>query len=46
MRLVKGLKYRVAWIDAVQTSEWTDEKEIDRQNRGFLHFKLISTNLN
>jgi len=30
MRLVRGNKYRINWLDAVQTSEWTDEKEIEK----------------
>lgn len=30
MRLVKGSKYRVAWLDAVQENEWSEDKDIDK----------------
>lgn len=29
MKLIKGKKYNLKWIDAAGSAEWTDEKQLD-----------------
>jgi hypothetical protein len=30
MKLIKGKKYNVKWIDAAGSSDWTDEEDLDK----------------
>lgn len=30
MRLLRGHKYGITWIDAVQENDWSEDKDIDK----------------